>query len=121
MPAYNFKEKFAPMVRCGEKCSTIRKRRKHPTLRGDTLQLYTGLRTLHCKKLLDVTCTSVTHISILPDFELVVLNGKDSLGTREIEALARQDGFCSPDDFFTFFSSLYSPDELATQMEIIKW
>ena len=60
MPAYNFKKQFAPLVGSGEKRQTVRFPRKRQTVKGDTLYLYTGMRTSACRKLVDPTpCTAV--------------------------------------------------------------
>jgi hypothetical protein len=54
MPAYNFQKQFAPLVQSGEKRQTIRTlgKRSHAQP-GNKLQLYTGMRTKQCRKLVD--------------------------------------------------------------------
>mgnify|MGYP000654548188 CR=1 FL=1 len=55
MVALNFQKQFAAKVESGEKDQTIRALRKDgrdPKL-GDRLQLYTGMRTKACRKLVD--------------------------------------------------------------------
>jgi hypothetical protein len=67
MPALNFQKKFAPAVEAGTKCQTIRAERKDgrmPAKTGDTIALYTGMRTKACRKLADVECISVEMIRI---------------------------------------------------------
>ena len=68
MVAYNFQARFAPMVEDGRKRQTIRALRKdgrHAKV-GDALQLYTGMRTKACRKLVDPdpTCVSASPVVI---------------------------------------------------------
>ena len=53
MPALNFRAEFADAVERGEKCQTIRAYRKdgRNPKPGDTLHLYTGMRTRACRRL----------------------------------------------------------------------
>ena len=65
MVAYNFKEQFANLVASGEKCQTIRAigKRRH-VKSGETIQLYSGLRTKQCRKLGDAVCVSAQDIEM---------------------------------------------------------
>lgn len=67
MPLINFKKQFATAVAMGSKCQTIRKTRKIPIKKGDTLHLYSGLRTKEREKLLVAKCKSVQDIVIEVD------------------------------------------------------
>ena len=67
MPAINFKAQFADAVEQGRKRQAIRAERKDnrpPCKLGDTLSLYTGLRTKATRKLGEGTCTFLGRISI---------------------------------------------------------
>lgn len=66
MPAINFKKQFAPAVESGEKRQTIRARRQdgRDPVAGQTLYLYTGIRTKGCRKLGEVTCKETQQITI---------------------------------------------------------
>lgn len=65
MPAYSFRERFVPFVIDGSKPHTIRSRRpKGAAKKGDTLYLYYGMRTKHCTKLREETCTKAPTIII---------------------------------------------------------
>lgn len=107
MVAYNFKSQFAPLVESGQKRQTIRALgKRRPPMPGEPLQLYTGMRTKQCRKLLDPDplCVSVTPIR--------VNNGKVTLGGRMLTAgkvfeLARADGFSSIADFLLFFKKTH--------------
>jgi hypothetical protein len=116
MPAYNFKAKFADAVRTGRKRQTIRKPRKRPTVCGDYLKLYTGMRTKQCELLVSTYCLSVTPIKIHED--AIEMYGT-CLSWMDIEIMAHDDGFASPAEFFAFFKSQYG--ELPIEMELIRW
>ena len=66
MPALNFKKQFVPLIESGKKRQTIRKYRKdgRDPKPEDTLYLYTGQRTKHCRKLKEVLCTETFEIEI---------------------------------------------------------
>lgn len=92
MVAYNFKKQFAPSVKDGSKTSTIRALRKkgeHAKM-GDHLQLYYGMRTKHCRKLLDAVCTGSTPISITEDG--IELN-QQMVAPDHRDGIAKRDGF----------------------------
>ena len=59
----------------GAKPCTIRAPRKRPIHVGDTLYLYTGMRTKACRRLCTVTC--MAKLPILIDGESVVLAGRE--------------------------------------------
>lgn len=120
MPAYNFQERFADPVEQGIKRQTIRKPRKRSTKVGDTLYLYTGQRTKHCRKLGQAVCKEVIPIRIGVLY-VVILYPRDNkrrriLSIPEIEQLAKDDGFDSIADMERFFRK-----RLPFMGEIIKW
>ena len=69
MPALNFQKQFADAVESGEKCQTIRAFRKdgRDPKPGQTLYLYTGMRTKVCRKLREVECSISSPIRICED------------------------------------------------------
>lgn len=73
MPAYSFQKRFVPYIQDGSKRQTIRSRRKHPAKPGDTLYLYYGLRTKHCRKLREEICTDARSIYI-SDFGIIIFS-----------------------------------------------
>ena len=106
MPLLNFKKQFVPKIESGEKTHTIRAYRKdgrNPHV-GDTLYLYTGLRTKSARKLGEYKCVEVTPIYI--DWWRVVL-GTSELDCVEIEALATADGFETQNEMFSFFNKTH--------------
>lgn len=60
MPALNFKKRFEPMIESGDKRQTIRAKRKdcRDPKEGQTLYLYTGMRSKGCRKLGEAPCLS---------------------------------------------------------------
>lgn len=116
MGLYNFHKRFAPFVLAGTKTHTIRSFRRYPDKPGNTLHLYTGLRTKKAKLLMVAKCVKIEDIRI----ELKLYSGKGVLArglkfpvifiddaelTRdEMEALARRDGFNSFADMLIFWS-----------------
>lgn len=116
MPAYNFSSEFAPLVGSGEKTQTIRKRRKRPIQVGDTLYLYTGMRTKQCRKLGEATCTAVETIKIYPTQQIIL--GKQILRFSGRWKLAKADGFTGLRDFYAFFRDHYG---LPFTGILIKW
>ena len=108
MPAYNFMERFAPLVESGEKRQTIRKTDKGAKP-GDIAYLYTGQRTKQCRKLGEGTITSVRPIQLLKtDLRIPYA----ILGTRELfwdalSELARADGFAYGQEMVSWFEQRY--------------
>jgi hypothetical protein len=118
MVAYNFKSQFAPLVESGQKRQTIRvlgKRR--PPMPGEPLQLYTGMRTKQCRKLLDPDplCVSVMPIHI--NNGKVTLDGR-ILNAERVFELAQSDGFSSIVDFLLFLKDTHG---LPFQGVLIQW
>ena len=106
MVLYGFKNQFAPLVANGSKVHTIRDYRKDDrhAKPGDRLQLYTGLRTKQCKKLLDPdpVCWDVFDINIKSISRLVVINGEQAT-VGEVAQLIQGGGFVLAFDFWDFF------------------
>lgn len=110
MVAYNFKTAFHDRLRDGSKRQTVRhaggKRHARP---GEPVQIYTGMRTKHARKLIDdPTCTAVDHIVILIDRSAeheiagIEINGVP-LSLAEREAFAIADGFAGLWQFGPFW------------------
>lgn len=64
MPLLNFKKQFVPSIENGTKRQTVRAKRKKPIKVGDTLYLYTGLRTKQTKRIANAICTELWEIRI---------------------------------------------------------
>jgi hypothetical protein len=108
MGLYNFQQRFVPLVLSGEKTHTIRATRANPDTPGDTLHLYTGLRTKKAKLLMRVKCAEVEEIEIKDgifgdeNHASVTIEGL-RLDRSEREALARRDGFDNFEQMIQFW------------------
>lgn len=99
MVAYGFKKFFSPQIEDGTKRQTIRGDRARHARPGEAIQLYEGMRTRHCRRIIaDQLCTAVLPIQIRLN-ELInevvasiEVNGVFLLRD-EIEEFARMDGF----------------------------
>jgi len=100
MVAYSFAPQFRDPVAQLIKRQTVRGPRKRHARPGEPVQLYTAMRTMHCRKLVDrdPTCVSVEPIEISTSELLdegiasIAIAGRP-LGKDEIEAFAAADGF----------------------------
>lgn len=105
MVAYSFHPMFSEPVATLVKRQTVRGNRKRHARPGELIQLYTGMRTRQCRKLLtpDPVCLDVRHIEIVIDagwpflLSSIAIEGVPlSLG--EMEAFAWDDGFRASSD-----------------------
>lgn len=124
MPAYNFRPCFIEPIRAGKKTQTIRPvgKRRHAKP-GDRLQLYTGMRTKCCAKILDVdpVCLFVLPVRLdfsRPDCPIVVVDQRELPRNEAIE-FARRDGFQSLDEMAVMFTGIYGPS--GSEMIAINW
>ncbi len=106
MPAINFAPQFSEAILDGTKKQTIRPPRKHPIKPGDTLYLYTGLRTHNPRKLAAQTCTTTQPIQILPSSYRIYLSNR-LLSLQAAKRLATRDGFKTLTDFYAWFRTKY--------------
>ena len=119
MVAFNFKRQFASDVESGQKRQTIRairKDKRQHCSRGDDLQLYTGMRTRHCRKLRDAVCVSVNAIEILQN-NAIKIDGR-ALSPSATDKVARADGFKGSSDMVEWFSKIHT---MPFQGYLIKW
>ena len=122
MVAYSFKQRFVPLIESGVKAQTIRAHRRRHVRPGEPMQLYFGMRTKHCRKIIeDPTCNSVEVISIvvgLFGFGATRIRG-DLLNFESIQCLAQDDGFEHVADMHAFW--LKEHGEGKFEGMIIKW
>lgn len=103
MVAYNFQARFADAVQRGEKRQTIRSPRKNGHAKpGDAVQLYTGMRTLSCRKLGDATCEISTYCAIREDG--ITLGNYPKV---DLDDFARADGFSDFENMKQWFRETY--------------
>lgn len=100
MVAYSFKRFFEPQIATGFKRQTVRGQRPRHARPGEAVQLYVGMRTRFCRKIVDPDpiCTEtlpiVIETSTLLDciIAAIEIDGR-RLHRDEIEEFARADGF----------------------------
>lgn len=107
----DFQPKFVPLVESGLKPHTIRALRvdgKDP-LPGDTLHLYTGLRTKVAWLIRREVCAYTVEVTIQPSAGNVhhVLLGGRPIDQHDVETLATIDGFQDGAAFVRFFEANY--------------
>ena len=115
MVALNFKAQFADDVECRRKRRSIRARRKdgRDPKRGDTLQLYTGMRQKGCRKLGEAPCMRVRPVKVA--YDGIYLDGRKlycgdapayagGVDPENYDSdFARADGFSTFQDMAEFF------------------
>jgi hypothetical protein len=131
MGLYNFQPRFVPLILRGEKTHTIRAVRVHPDKPGDTLHLYTGLRTKKAKLLMRVPCVKIEEIEIrhVPyDGTNVLARGckvpyiwidGEKLSWDETQAFARRDGFRDFAEMLAFW--MEPKNRLPFKGHVIHW
>jgi hypothetical protein len=120
MGLYNFKKRFAPFVKDGSKTHTIRAKRKHRAKVGETLHLYTGLRTKNTELLRRSPCVRVEDIIVTRDQEVFVQGVR--LSADECSRLAYRDGFRSSDEAHAFEEMMsFWEGRLPFNGDIIHW
>lgn len=121
MGLYNFKERFAPRILDGSKTHTIRPVRAIPDKPGNTLHLYTGLRTKSACLLMRVPCVKIEEIEIKDgaffdeNHASIIIDGV-KLDRDEREAFARRDGFENMEDMIAFWRG-----RLPFRGQIVHW
>ena len=118
MPSLNFKSEFVSKIESGEKRQTIRSMRKRLIKPGDTLHLYTGMRTKDCRRLAVVRCNRIQNIKITwrghGNPHINVDGWNLSIGL--IDELAIADGFNYGHELINFFR-----DKIPFNGQVIKW
>lgn len=124
MVAYSFNPRFIEPIRQGVKTQTIRANglRRHAR-KGELLQLYSGMRTAHCQRILpDVVCLEVMSIEIAfrhGEIERVRVDGMPCL---DLDAFAIRDGFADAVDMWAFWRD-HHPKSIETGFigVVVEW
>ncbi|GHM98825.1 hypothetical protein WSM22_03150 [Cytophagales bacterium WSM2-2] len=103
MPALNFISKFKKAILNGDKPGTIRQQRKNPIKPGDTLYLFTGMRSAKCKKFDTKLCLKVYPIEVDFKNRQIIIDGI-KLGPVSRESFATIDICGTENEFFKFFA-----------------
>jgi hypothetical protein len=111
MVAYSFQKQFADAIISGKKRHTIRAygKKRHAFV-GETIQLYVGMRTKHCIKIIpDQVCKKVEQVSInVKELEITGIEFRKGrnitlLCNEDMEKFARRDGFDSVSHMHAFW------------------
>ena len=124
MPLLGFQKQFAQAVEDGTKRQTIRafRKDKRDPQPGQTLYLYTGLRTKACRKLGESVCTSVELIGIgalgINILEPAPGRPGTTMVQRDPKAMALADGFISWEAMRAWFRATHG---LPWRGVLIRW
>ena len=103
MVAYSFQARFAEPILSGVKGGTIRSDRRRHTRPGEEMQLYTGMRTKHCRLIARKQCLAVVPIELNFSASQVLRNGEVFWDPGILDALARFDGFADFGEMTVFW------------------
>lgn len=124
MVAYSFQERFVPLIREGYKRQTVRSHRPRHARPGELIQLYQGMRTKLCAKIVeDVICTHVSPIEITFRHGLIdrIVTGWPALlSVPDPDAFAIEDGFEDREDMSAFWTRQHKP-ALRFSGVLIEW
>lgn len=104
MVAYSFKRQFVAPILSGSKGGTIRAPRRHGHARpGEGLQLYTGMRTKHCRLIRRTTCIAVEEITLHFHARGILIGDRLISRNADLDSFARFDGFNDFDEMSGFW------------------
>jgi len=112
MVAYNFQKQFVEPIKTGLKSHTIRKNGKRRHARaGESLQLYTGMRTRSCSKILaeDPECVFAKPIQIEVGYDEILGIWMDDYAVEDLKSFAVMDGFESLEAMHKFWIEFHGP------------
>lgn len=125
MVAYSFQAQFVEPIWSGRKRQTIRAtgKRRHAKA-GDALQLYTGMRTKHCRLFGRAVCHAALSIRI--DFstiypgDVVTIEDGPRFWQGDLDPFARADGFEDWQELRHFWQTNH-PNVLQFHGALITW
>lgn len=124
MVAYSFNPRFIEPIRQGIKSQTIRAHghRRHARP-GELLQLYSGMRTVHCQRILpDVPCLTVMQVDIVLDDGVITRVATDGVPVIDLDAFALRDGFADREDMSAFWRAHHAGvDTVGFSGVLIEW
>lgn len=105
---FNFQKQFAPRVESGEKPQTIRQNRKdgRRPVPGDTVKLYTGLRSSRTRLLRTEIVTECMSVRMDMNAGVIVVDGRE-LEVFEATRFAQADGFSCKISMLQWFRDQY--------------
>jgi hypothetical protein len=112
MVAYSFNKRFIDPIRQGYKRQTIRRARFKGHVRvGGLIQLYTGMRTSRCARILpDVVCIDICPVLIRFDDAMRITRIETAgIPVIDLEGFAIRDGFTGLEDMGGFWEFTNEP------------
>ena len=123
MVAYSFQRQFVADIKAYRKRQTIRGNRKRHAHPGERMQLYFGMRTKHCYKIIpDPLCLSVEPITLCigrSEMNGMAVGKMWMNDPGERLKFARNDGFKSLHDMWAFWLKTHGAGNW--QGVLIKW
>lgn len=112
MVAYSFQRRFVTPILAGRKRQTVRQvgKRRHAT-DGETIQIYTGMRTKSCRLLGLAVCASVMPIAFDSAEQRITIRDTIYEMRADLETFAESDGFASVEEMFAFFAANGNPPQ----------
>lgn len=108
MVAYSFKPQFVEPILVRTKRQTIRADRKRHARPGEELQLYTGMRTKHCKLIGRATCIGPEPIKLLfYGYGAIEIGARRITSPNALNGFARDDGFADWDEMKAFWFDVH--------------
>ena len=113
-----FKKQFAGPILDGTKIFTIREKRKVEPKIGETLHMYSGLRTKYCEKITsEHKLTGVSSIKmVVSDGKIAILINNKGLNRFEQKVFTTCDGFTNRQSFIDFWLKDVKPNKFGTRM-----
>ena len=124
-----FKKRFAEPIQIGTKVFTMRVDRKVQPKIGETLYMYTGLRTANCmlitnkEKLISMQRVQIEidmHAQLLPVQLLLWVNHRP-LSWHEIEQFVTYDGFADVPDFLDWWTAGGKHKRVGGYLDLYHW
>lgn len=123
MVAYSFRPMFIPLILSGAKRQTIRAigRRRH-AIPGETLQLYTGMRTKHCLLIGTAICTAAEPITMwFAGEQSVEIGSRRYIAGAGLRKFAIADGFADWPAMLAFWRETHPECADSFSGVIIEW
>ncbi len=105
MVAFNFKPEFVDQIRSGAKMQTVRATKRCKP--GDTMHLFTGMRTKACNLIATRPCVVVDYVHLAPDG---ITLGNTAKHPQTWDEFAQLDGFRDYDQMLGWFRAQYGSD-----------
>lgn len=126
MVAYSFQGQFVQRIQAKTKSQTIRAHGKRRHVRpGERIQLYTGMRTKACRKIIEPDPVCVAVLPILLDrngggYNRILING-EPLSRKGFDEFAREDGFESAKAMADFWMETHGAESKIFEGVLILW